>query len=132
MADRDAVHQVLSNLVENAARYASDGGRILLGAVAREREVDLFVRDFGPGIRAEHLARIFERFFRVDKARSMETGGTGWASPSQSTSRNGARRHLRAESVLNRGATFILTLPTAIVPAGREDSFARQEQVSGS
>ena len=113
LADRDAMHQVLSNLIENAAKYAGDGGRILLGAVEKGDAVELFVQDFGPGIRAEHLARIFERFYRVDKARSIETGGTGLG---LAIAKHIVLAHggsIRAESTLNHGATFILTLPAA-------------------
>ena len=77
LADPDAMNQVFGNLVENALRYGKSGKRILVGARLLESEVEFSVRDFGPGIASEHLTRIFERFYRVDKARSRESGGTG-------------------------------------------------------
>lgn len=113
LADRDAMHQVLSNLIENAAKYAGDGQRILLGAMDRGSSVELFVQDFGPGIRSEHLQRIFERFYRVDKARSVESGGTGLGLAIAKHIMLAHKGNIRAESVLNRGCTFLLTLPPA-------------------
>jgi len=71
------MNQVFGNLVENALRYGKAGKRILVGARLLDSEVEFSVRDFGPGIASEHLTRIFERFYRVDKARSRESGGTG-------------------------------------------------------
>jgi two-component system phosphate regulon sensor histidine kinase PhoR len=113
LADRDAMHQVLSNLIENAAKYAGDGQRILLGAMDRGSSVELFVQDFGPGIRSEHLQRIFERFYRVDKARSVESGGTGLGLAIAKHIMLAHKGNIRAESILNRGCTFLLTLPPA-------------------
>jgi two-component system phosphate regulon sensor histidine kinase PhoR len=122
MADRDAMHQVLSNLIENAAKYAPDGQRILLGAVERDDVVELFVQDFGPGIRLEHLQRIFERFYRVDKARSMESGGTGLGLAIAKHIMLAHKGNIRVESALNRGCTFLMTLPVASLqrPAAEE------------
>src|SRR5262249_8171902 len=76
-ADREAIHQVFSNLIDNALKYAASGKRLVLGAKRMENGVEFYVRDFGPGIPYEHLPRLFERFYRVDKARSRESGGTG-------------------------------------------------------
>jgi two-component system phosphate regulon sensor histidine kinase PhoR len=113
LADRDAMHQVLSNLIENAAKYAPDGERVLLGAVDRGETVELFVQDFGPGIRSEHLQRIFERFYRVDKARSVESGGTGLGLAIAKHIMLAHGGGIRVESALNRGSTFFITLPVA-------------------
>jgi two-component system, OmpR family, phosphate regulon sensor histidine kinase PhoR len=76
-ADSEAIHQVFSNLVDNALKYAASGSRIILGARPIAQGVEFYVQDFGPGIPSEHLARLFERFYRIDKARSRESGGTG-------------------------------------------------------
>lgn len=78
-ADPTAVRQVLANLVDNAVRYTPDGGRVtVLARAAPDEEGSwLAVRDTGSGIAAEHLPRIFERFYRVDAARSRAAGGTG-------------------------------------------------------
>jgi two-component system, OmpR family, phosphate regulon sensor histidine kinase PhoR len=111
-ADREAIHQVFSNLIENAIKYAPSGGRILVGARACERGVEFFVRDFGPGIASEHLPRLFERFYRVDKARSRESGGTGLG---LAIAKHIVLAHsgtIRAESELNHGSTFLFTLAT--------------------
>ncbi len=112
-ADREAIHQVFSNLIENAMKYAASGKRILLGARAAERGVQFYVRDFGPGIPSEHLPRLFERFYRVDKARSRESGGTGLG---LAIAKHIVLAHsgtIRAESELNHGSTFLFTLPLA-------------------
>jgi two-component system phosphate regulon sensor histidine kinase PhoR len=112
-ADREAIHQVFSNLIENAIKYAASGGKIVLGARNCERGVEFYVRDFGPGIASEHLPRLFERFYRVDKARSRESGGTGLGlaiAKHITLAHSGA---IRAESELNHGSTFLFTLPPA-------------------
>jgi two-component system phosphate regulon sensor histidine kinase PhoR len=76
-ADRDAIHQVFANLIDNALKYASASKKIEIGAKEKQGRAEFYVRDFGPGISSEHLPRLFERFYRVDKARSREAGGTG-------------------------------------------------------
>jgi len=77
LADRDAIHQVFANLIDNALKYASGTKKIEIGATERFGNLEFYVRDFGQGIPSEHLPRLFERFYRVDKARSREAGGTG-------------------------------------------------------
>src|SRR5579875_54804 len=115
--DRDAIHQVLSNLIDNALKYGGQGGKVLLGACESEDGVQFYVRDFGPGIPSEHLPRLFERFYRVDKARSRESGGTGLG---LAIAKHVVRAHsgtVYAESELNHGSTFSFTLPRQAVPA---------------
>jgi two-component system phosphate regulon sensor histidine kinase PhoR len=111
LADPDAMNQVFGNLVENALRYGKAGKRILVGVQLLEFEVKFSVQDFGPGIATEHLSRIFERFYRVDKARSRESGGTGLglAIVKHIVLAHGGR--IWAESELGSGATFHFTLP---------------------
>jgi two-component system phosphate regulon sensor histidine kinase PhoR len=112
-ADREAIHQVFSNLIDNALKYAASGGRLVLGARRADRGVEFYVRDFGPGIPFEHLPRLFERFYRVDKARSRESGGTGLG---LAIAKHIVLAHdgtLRAESELNHGSVFLFTLPLA-------------------
>ena len=113
-ADREAVHQIFSNLVENALKYAAAGKRIVLGARPVSGAVEFYVRDFGPGIASEHLPRLFERFYRVDKARSRESGGTGLG---LAIAKHIVLAHggsIRAESELNHGSTFVFTLPATL------------------
>ena len=112
-ADAEAIHQVFSNLVDNALKYAASGGRIVLGARPIAGNVEFFVQDFGPGIPSEHLGRLFERFYRVDKARSRESGGTGLG---LAIAKHIVLAHggaIRAQSELNHGSTFLFTLPSA-------------------
>jgi two-component system phosphate regulon sensor histidine kinase PhoR len=112
-ADRDALFQVFSNLIENACKYASQGERILIGAHDVEGFVQFYVRDFGPGIASEHLPRLFERFYRVDKARSRESGGTGLG---LAIAKHIILAHggtITAESELNHGCTFVFSIPEA-------------------
>lgn len=110
-ADREAVHQVFSNLIDNALKYGGAGGTIILGARPCPRGVEFYVQDSGPGIPSEHLPRLFERFYRVDKARSRESGGTGLG---LAIAKHIVLAHggvIRAESELNHGSRFLFTLP---------------------
>ena len=112
-ADREAIHQVFSNLIDNALKYGGTGGKIILGARSSGRMIEFYVQDFGPGIPSEHLPRLFERFYRVDKARSRESGGTGLG---LAIAKHIVLAHdgvIRAESELNHGSTFLFTLPVA-------------------
>ena len=111
--DRDAVYTVFSNLVDNALKYAASGGRVILGGSQADGGVEFYVRDLGPGIAYEHLPRLFERFYRVDKGRSRETGGTGLglAIVKHIVLNHGGA--VRVESELNHGSTFYFFLPLA-------------------
>jgi two-component system phosphate regulon sensor histidine kinase PhoR len=118
MADPDAMNQVFGNLIENSLKYAKEGKRIRVGARTLEAEVQFTVQDFGPGIASEHLERIFERFYRIDKARSRESGGTGLglAIVKHIIQAHGGR--IWAESMLGKGVSFHFTLPlVASAPA---------------
>lgn len=110
-ADPEAVHQVFSNLISNAVKYCPPGTPIVIGAHRRENDVEFFVRDTGPGIASEHLPRLFQRFYRVDKARSRESGGTGLglAIVKHIVIAHGGT--VRVESELNHGSRFFFTLP---------------------
>ena len=121
MADPDAMNQVFGNLIENALKYAKSGRKIRVGARMVEPEVEFVVKDFGPGIPFEHLERIFERFYRVDKARSRESGGTGLglAIIQHIVQAHGGR--IWVESELGSGAEFHFTLPLAPGDAGARE-----------
>ncbi|MFZ0794893.1 MAG: ATP-binding protein [Candidatus Korobacteraceae bacterium] len=111
LVDRDAIHQVFTNLIDNALKYGDQGGKVLVGACESEEGVQFYVRDFGSGISSEHLTRLFERFYRVDKARSLESGGTGLG---LAIAKHVVRAHsgtIHVESELNHGSTFYFTLP---------------------
>ena len=110
--DSEAVSQILSNLLDNAIKYTPAGGRITVGAKPSGGMVEFFVRDSGVGIPEEDLPRLFERFYRVDKARSRELGGTGLGLSIVKhlvAAHNGTAR---VESVVQQGSTFYFTLPT--------------------
>lgn len=122
MADPDAMNQVFGNLIENAMKYAREGKRIRVGAKPLGSEVEFTVQDFGPGIASEHLERIFERFYRIDKARSREAGGTGLglAIVKHIVQAHGGR--IWAESELGKGVAFHFTLPLA--PGAQQEAIA--------
>jgi two-component system phosphate regulon sensor histidine kinase PhoR len=119
-ADPDAMLQVLGNLIENGIKYgkqhSAGRSRVVVSARAvngRGGPVEFRVRDFGQGIASEHLERIFERFYRVDKARSRESGGTGLGLAIARRMVESQGGTIRAESELNAGSTFLVTLPSA-------------------
>jgi two-component system phosphate regulon sensor histidine kinase PhoR len=120
LADPDAMNQVFGNLIENALKYGRGGKRICVGARPLEAEVQFTVQDFGPGIASEHIDRIFERFYRVDKARSRESGGTGLglAIVKHIVHAHGGR--VWVESELGSGAQFHFTLPLVHKAAGEK------------
>jgi two-component system phosphate regulon sensor histidine kinase PhoR len=118
LADPDSAVQVLSNLIENAIKYGRDRAtgvaRVVLSSHAVSDPapaIEFSVRDFGPGIASEHLPRLFERFYRVDKARSLESGGTGLGLAIARHIVNAQGGAIRAESELNGGSNFLFTLP---------------------
>ncbi len=75
--DAGAIHQIFANLLDNAVKHTPAGGRITIGIRERKMKIEFYIRDTGIGISAEHVPRLFERFYRVDKARSRKLGGTG-------------------------------------------------------
>lgn len=110
-ADEDLLLQLLLNLLDNAIKSTSAGGRVTVGWRVSDRHLELSVGDTGAGIDAEHLPRIFDRFYRVDKARSRAEGGAGLG---LSISRWIAEAHggsISVESVPNQGSTFTVRLP---------------------
>lgn len=76
-ADPQRISQVMTNLIENAIKYGNEKGKVIVGFEDDKKHISISVRDDGPGIPPEHLSRIFERFYRVEKSRSKERGGTG-------------------------------------------------------
>jgi two-component system, OmpR family, phosphate regulon sensor histidine kinase PhoR len=111
-ADPERLEQVIFNLVDNAIKYGRTDGNVTVGAeTMKGGGLQIWVQDDGPGIPPEAIERIFERFFRVDKARSREQGGTGLG---LSIVKHIVQSHggeVRVQSEPGRGATFYLTLP---------------------
>ncbi len=105
------LEQAILNLADNAVKYSSPGGKVIISAGAEQDNLVIRVRDFGCGIAPEHQDRIFERFYRVDKARSRQMGGTGLG---LAIVKHIAQYHqgtIRVESAVGKGSTFILSLP---------------------
>jgi two-component system phosphate regulon sensor histidine kinase PhoR len=127
-ADPDRLRQVLANLVDNAIKYGRDDGRVALaGMAAADGRVEVSIHDDGPGLPAEAQSRIFERFYRVDKARSREQGGTGLGLAIVKHVVQAHGGEVRVESRTGSGTTFFFTLPAEVSlaaapahsPAGR-------------
>jgi signal transduction histidine kinase len=111
VVDPDALRQILTNLFDNGLRHTPAAGRITVRAARAGAAVTLSVTDTGSGIAAEHLPRIFERFYRADPGRARADGGTGLglAIVKHLTEAHGGR--VEAESTLGQGTTIRITLP---------------------
>lgn len=110
--DRDRMHEVLANLLDNALRHTRAPGRVVLAARHRGGAVQLVVNDTGDGIAAEHLPRVFERFYRVDDGRSRGRGGSGIGLAIARALVEAQGGHIRAQSPgPGAGSTFTVTLP---------------------
>jgi two-component system phosphate regulon sensor histidine kinase PhoR len=112
VSDPERLRGILENLVENAIKYTPPGGRVEVSSHAGPDGAAVFtVSDDGPGIAAEHLPRIFERFYRVDKARSRDQGGTGLGLSIVKHLAEGMRAGVSVESEPGRGTRFTVTVP---------------------
>jgi two-component system phosphate regulon sensor histidine kinase PhoR len=111
--DEEAVQQVLENLLDNALKYTPAGGRVRVGWHARDGHACIEVEDTGIGIPEADLPRIFERFYRVDKARSRELGGTGLGLSIVKHLVQAMHGTVRASSRVGQGTTFTVCLPLA-------------------
>ena len=116
LGSRAEIHSAVSNLVNNAVRYTPAGGKIdVVWSLDAEGQAQFSVKDDGVGIAAEHLPRLSERFYRVDRSRSRESGGTGLG---LAIAKHIAQRHggsFRIQSELGKGSSFSLSFPSARV-----------------
>ncbi|MEN9359905.1 MAG: Alkaline phosphatase synthesis sensor protein PhoR [Verrucomicrobiota bacterium] len=110
-ANHNLVEQACRNLIENAIRYCPEGSRIHLALQTAEKEARIIVSDNGPGIAPEHQQRIFERFFRVDKSRDRQNGGSGLGLSIVKHIALLHRGSVEVDSALGHGARFTLRLP---------------------
>ena len=114
-ADEEAIEQILDNLLDNAVKYTPDGGRVTIGWHSEDSQVAFEVADTGVGIPDADLARVFERFYRVDKARSREVGGTGLGLSIVKHLVQAMNGSVRAASRVGQGTTFTVRLPRKAV-----------------
>jgi two-component system phosphate regulon sensor histidine kinase PhoR len=111
LSDGDRIRRILEHLVDNALKYTPDGGRVAVRVAREAASVLISVEDTGPGISAEHLPRLFERFYRVDTARSRELGGTGLGLSIVKHLAESMGASVKVTSVAGRGSTFEVRLP---------------------
>ena len=112
MINAPLLEQALVNLIDNAIKYSSRNDRVLFTAHQTESSVVIKVQDWGCGISQEHLPRLFERFYRVDKARSRKLGGTGLGLAIVKHIIQSHSGQITVESTLGQGSTFTIQLPT--------------------
>jgi two-component system sensor histidine kinase SenX3 len=115
--DRRQLVSAVTNLLDNAVKYSEPGSTVQLTTRTDGRWVDVTVRDHGIGIPRRDLERIFERFYRVDRARSRDTGGTGLGLAIVRHVASNHRGEIRVESHEGAGSTFTLRLPAGPGPA---------------
>ncbi len=112
-ADSQRIQQVLTNLIENGIRYGKENGRVLVTIEEDKKHLLVSVRDDGPGIPPEHLSRIFERFYRVEKSRSKDRGGTGLGLAIVKHILSAHKSKITVMSKLEKGTTFRFILDRA-------------------
>ncbi|GAC1367268.1 MAG: ATP-binding protein [Hymenobacter sp.] len=106
VADRNRIRQVLVNLIDNAIKYGREHGHVVVALVEGSRAVRIAVRDDGAGIAPEHQARIFERFYRIDKSRSRESGGSGLGLAISKHIVEAHKSTIRVKSTVGEGTTL--------------------------
>ena len=116
----DHVEQMLINLIDNAIKYNKPGGSVTVHVFGNDREANVTISDTGIGIPEEHLPRLFERFYRVDKGRSRSMGGTGLGLAIVKHIVRGMNGEIEVHSKFGEGTEFLVTLPIAPPPAPEE------------
>ncbi|MCY6356753.1 two-component system histidine kinase PnpS [Clostridium sp. ZS2-4] len=109
--DKDRFKQMLINLIDNAIKYSENGDKVYIGTEIKEKKCILWIEDTGPGIPKEHIPRLFERFYRVDKARSRARGGTGLGLAIVKHIVLNFEGEIYVESELGSGTKFIVEIP---------------------
>lgn len=113
IGDKDRFKQMVINLIDNAIKYTENGGKVLVGSKKENNNCVIWVEDTGVGILKEHIDRLFERFYRVDKARSRAEGGTGLGLAIVKHIVLGFNGTIKVESTVGVGSKFIVTIPLA-------------------
>lgn len=122
-ADWQRITQVMTNLISNAIKHSFDGDEVVVSFEIGKKNITTYIKDTGEGIPPEHLSRIFERFYRVDKSRSREKGGTGLGLAIVKHILEGHNTKAEVESAPGKGSTFRFKLPK-----GKADKAERGEQ----
>ena len=120
LADEEALRQILDNLIDNALKYTPERGQIRVACRLDDGTAAVEVADSGIGIPRDDLPRVFERFYRVDKARSRELGGTGLGLSIVKHLVQSIGGQITVESRLGAGSRFIVVLPRWMAPASRK------------
>ncbi len=115
MVDPTLMEQAVFNLVDNAVKYSDDGTSVTINAELKDRNIEIQVKDTGPGIDAAHLPKVFNRFYRVDKGRSRDQGGTGLGLAIVKHIVQYHNGRIEVESRRGKGTCFTITIPGATV-----------------
>jgi len=129
-ADRRRIFQVLLNLCSNAIKYGNKGTDVEIWTEKEEDQVMIYVKDYGPGIPAEHIKRIFERFYRIEKSRSRDRGGTGLGLAIVKHIIEAHQSTIQVSSFVGKGSTFSFGLPASmpVIEEAEEDALVLEEQ----
>jgi heavy metal sensor kinase len=111
--NEDQIIRLVLNLLDNALRYTPPGGRIAVSGACDERGITISVNDSGPGIAPEHLPRLFDRFFRIDRGRNRSQGGSGLGLAIAQSIAQAHGGRIDVDSLLGQGSTFTVVLPQA-------------------
>ena len=122
MGNPDRVEQMLINLIENAIKYNKPGGSVTVQVFSNDQEANVTISDTGIGIAEEHLPRMFERFYRVDKGRSRQMGGTGLGLAIVKHIVRSMNGEIEVHSKLGEGTEFLITLPLAPKESPEKDT----------
>ncbi len=107
------IEQASMNLIDNAIKYSTEGSKVLVNLYMENKDIVISVQDFGCGIKEKHLTRLFERFYRVDKARSRKQGGTGLGLAIVKHIAELHKGSVAVESELEKGSKFFIKIPVS-------------------
>lgn len=128
IADYQRIYQVIVNLISNAIKYSDENTEIVVGFEITEKDVAIAIQDHGAGISPEHIKRIFERFYRIDKSRSKERGGTGLGLAIVKHIIEAHGSSVSVTSTLGKGSLFSFKLPVKKVPEPYEALADEEEE----